>query len=67
MAHIYKFVIGLGGGNAIFAAKAGVLSGKLRFNRRTYLYVDVSFVVLLCLPSFLKSSAPFAYGSYFAF
>ena len=32
------------------------------------LYVDGSFiVVLLCLPSFLKSSARFAYGSYLAF
>ena len=33
MTLIHKFIMGLGGGNAIFAAKAGLLSGKQRFNR----------------------------------
>ena len=28
MTLIYKFIIGLGGGNAVFAAKAGLLTGK---------------------------------------
>jgi hypothetical protein len=41
---ISRLVIGLGGGNSIYAWKAGVLT------------------VLLCLPSFIKSSAAFALG-----
>lgn len=34
MTLIYKFIMGLGGGNAIFAVKAGLLSGKQRLNCR---------------------------------
>jgi hypothetical protein len=33
MTLVHKFIMGLGGGNAIFAAKAGLLSGKQHFNR----------------------------------
>ena len=33
MTLIHKLIMGLGGGNAIFAAKAGLLTGKQRFNR----------------------------------
>ena len=44
MTLIYKFIMGLGGGNAIFAAKAGVLSGKQRYQSFTCLYVDGSFL-----------------------
>jgi hypothetical protein len=46
MTLIYKFIIGLGGGNAIFAAKAGLLSGKAtNLSVVTCLYVDGSSVV----------------------
>ena len=45
MRFLYRFVVGLGSGNAVFSLKAGLLT------------------VLLCLPSFIKSSATFAYGA----
>ncbi|KAF5318091.1 hypothetical protein D9619_012029 [Psilocybe cf. subviscida] len=45
---ISRLVIGLGGGNSVYAFKAGVLT------------------VLLCLPSFLKSSAAFALQNRFS-
>ena len=32
MTLIHKFIMGLGGGNAIFAVKAGLFTGKQRFN-----------------------------------
>ena len=41
MTLVYKFVMGLGGGNAIFAAKAGVLSGKQRFNHHLFFMLMV--------------------------
>lgn len=41
MALIFKFIMGLGGGNAIFAAKAGLLSGKQRLSILTCLYQNV--------------------------
>ncbi|KAF9483730.1 hypothetical protein BDN70DRAFT_956980 [Pholiota conissans] len=45
MALVHRFVVGLGGGNAIFSLKAGALT------------------VILCLPSFIQSSASFAYDN----
>lgn len=45
MRFLYRFVVALGSGNAVFSLKAGLLT------------------VLLCLPSFIKSSATFAYGA----
>ncbi|KAF8811417.1 hypothetical protein BYT27DRAFT_7336184 [Phlegmacium glaucopus] len=47
MTLIHSFIMGLGGGNALFAIKASLLT------------------VLLCLPYFFKSSAPFAYQNSF--
>ncbi|KAI0917777.1 hypothetical protein AcV7_007101 [Taiwanofungus camphoratus] len=44
---LHRALVGLSGGNALFALKAGVLT------------------IILCLPSFLKSSAQFAYGERF--
>ncbi|KAF9521875.1 hypothetical protein CPB83DRAFT_840925 [Crepidotus variabilis] len=44
---VYRIVTGLGGGNSMFAIKAGMLT------------------VILCLPSFIKSSAEFAYENRF--
>ncbi|KAG0699492.1 hypothetical protein DFH29DRAFT_983489 [Suillus ampliporus] len=47
MNWIYRAAIGIGGGNVLFALKAGVLT------------------VILSIPSFLKSSAEFAYTNKF--
>ncbi|KAJ7286108.1 hypothetical protein C8J57DRAFT_1431688 [Mycena rebaudengoi] len=47
MRLVYRSVSQIGGGNALFAVKAGALT------------------VLMCLPSFLKSSATFAYRNRF--
>ncbi|KAG7095039.1 hypothetical protein E1B28_005829 [Marasmius oreades] len=47
VSHLYRFVASLGGGNALYAVKAGILT------------------TIMCLPSFLKSSAQFAYNNRF--
>ncbi|KAL0071092.1 hypothetical protein AAF712_001650 [Marasmius tenuissimus] len=47
VSHLYRFVAGLGGGNALYAVKAGILT------------------TLMCLPSFIQSSAQFAYNNRF--
>jgi hypothetical protein len=64
MALVHSFVMGLGGGNAIYAAKAGVLTSKANPCLIVVCQDVELFSVLLCLPSFLKSSAQFAYGNY---
>jgi hypothetical protein len=39
MTLIHKFIMGLGGGNAIFAVKAGLLTGMLTFQFVTCLSI----------------------------
>lgn len=59
MNFLYKIMLTLGGGNTLFALKAALLTGseKLCF----ILIVLTYFAVILCIPSFLKSSGSFAY------
>ncbi|KAL0581273.1 hypothetical protein V5O48_000756 [Marasmius crinis-equi] len=47
VSHLYRFVVGLGGGNALYAVKAGILT------------------TIMCLPSFIQSTAQFAYNNRF--
>lgn len=63
MNFMYRAFTGIGGGNLIFALKAGLLTSQnslyhpVTQNPLTIIYI----IVLMCLPSFLKSSASFAY------
>ncbi|KAF9261178.1 hypothetical protein L218DRAFT_981064 [Marasmius fiardii PR-910] len=47
VSRLYRFIVSLGGGNALYAVKAGILT------------------IIMCLPSFVKSSAQFAYNNRF--
>lgn len=57
---LYRMVASLSYGNALFAIKAGVLTGQ-RFPRLRAFWTTLPLVILT-LPILLKSSVGFAYG-----
>lgn len=58
---VYHGIFSLGGGNMLFAMKAGLLTGRLCLNVPVEKY-SPCVTVILCIPSFLKSTASFAYS-----
>lgn len=63
MNWIYRAAVSMGGGNVLFALKAGALTGQplARFFFSSS-FLIVCPLVMLSLPSFLKSTAQFAYS-----
>ena len=64
MSILYLSFRGLSQGNQLFAIKAGILTSQhlwLGFRRLVLIYF---LTALLSLPSFLKSSASLAYGTF---
>lgn len=66
LSHIYKGTVAMRGGNTLFALKAAVLTGtvfKWFLQHWSNLLRNlVLSTVLLCIPSFLRSSGSFAYS-----
>lgn len=58
---LYHGIFSLGGGNMLFAMKAGLLTGRPCLKVPVEKYSPY-VTVILCIPSFLKSTASFAYG-----
>lgn len=62
MHWVYEVVTALGRGNALFALKAGMLTGIVLLRIMCDVYSPAS--VILCIPSFLKETAAFAYSTF---
>lgn len=62
MYWLYHATAALGGGNVLFAIKAGLLTGKLSFVMSVEKWSSIMEPVALSLPYHIKSSAQFAYG-----
>ena len=63
MHWIHDLVTSLGRGNTLFALKAGLLTGTYCHIPRKCFFAD-DRTVILCIPSFLRSTAHFAYGTF---
>lgn len=61
---LYRAFQGISHGNQLFAIKAGVLTSQYLQMTLDDIDVFILEIALLSIPSFLRSSASFAYGTF---
>lgn len=60
---VHQLLLGLGGGHVVFAFKAGLLSSELLSEPLKRSILNITLVILT-LPSFMHSTARFAYSEF---